>query len=142
MGKIFGVEGMKEIDIPTMIISGTNDIVMPPIAEQIIPFSWLDEDLDKYLVLVKPGTHFSFLREGLGILPVPDTVVGISPTQAYPAIEALTNSFFKTYLTPEQKYHQYLQDDIDNQFHLLENGSFQLSIIRSLKQNYLQQLID
>ena len=60
LGKIFGRAGMSAIEIPTMLVSGTNDLIVPPVAEQIRPFIWLDDDLDKYLVLVKPETHFSF----------------------------------------------------------------------------------
>ncbi len=102
MGRIFGKAGTSSINVPTMIISGTNDLVMPPVAEQIQPFNWINRDIDKYLVLVKPGTHFSFLREGLGVLPVPDEVVGISPTQAYPVIDTLATVFFQAYLNGQE----------------------------------------
>ena len=139
MGKIFGQAGISSIDIPTMFVSGTNDLVMPPVAEQIQPFSWLDSDIDKYLVLVKPGTHFSFLREGLGILPIPNTVVGISPTQAYPVIKSLTTVFFQAYLNESAEAQQYLQSYSLNS---ASNNSFQLSIIRSLTNIQLQKLLN
>jgi predicted dienelactone hydrolase/uncharacterized membrane protein YccF (DUF307 family) len=138
MAKIFGQTGMKSIDIPTMLISGTNDLIMPPVPEQIEPFSWLNDDLDKYLVLVKPGTHFSFLREGLGVLPVPDTAVGISPTLAYPVIKALTTTFFQAYLTQQPTEQEHLKSD-----RFLSGGhNFQLSIIRTLTNTQLQELLE
>ncbi len=139
MGKIFGREGMASIDIPTMFISGTNDLMMPPMAEQIKPFTWLDRDLDKHLVLVKPATHFSFLREGLGVLPVPDRVVGISPTLAYPVVKALSTAFFQTHLARQSGFEHYLHSD---RFDLLENYAFEISIIRSLTDSQLQELIN
>ena len=139
MGKIFGREGMASIDVPTMLISGTNDLMMPPMAEQIKPFTWLDRDLDKYLVLVKPATHFSFLREGLGILPVPDRVVGISPTLAYPVVKTLSTAFFQTHLTQQSEFQDYLQGD---RFNVLENDAFEIAIIRSLTDSQLQELIN
>lgn len=138
MAKIFGQAGIASIDIPTMLISGTNDLIMPPVAEQIKPFTWLNSDLDKYLVLVKPGTHFSFLREGLGVLPVPDTAVGVSPTLAYPLIKALSTAFFQAHLAQQPAYQNYLQSDRAS---FLDNNTFELSIIRSLSNTQLQKLL-
>ncbi len=139
MGKIFGQAGMSSIQVPTMLIGGTNDLIMPPVIEQIRPFSWLDQDLDKYLVLFKPGTHFSFLQEGLGVLPVPDTVVGPSPTSAYPALKTLSTAFFKVYLAQQPEYQTYLQSDRSNQ---ISNNAFELSIIRSLTTTQLEEIVN
>ena len=138
LGKIFGKAGISEIEIPTMIISGTNDLIVPPVAEQIRPFIWLDDDLDKYLVLVKPGTHFSFLQEGLGVLPVPNTVVGPSPTSAYPLLKDLSTAFFKVYLTQQPEYQAYLQNDSLQQ---LNNDTFKSFILFNLTEARLQEII-
>ena len=139
LGKIFGKAGISAIEIPTMLISGTNDLIVPPVAEQIKPFIWLNDDLDKYLVLVKPGTHFSFLQEGLGVLPVPDTVVGPSPTSAYPLLKALSTAFFKVHLAQQSEYQAYLQNDSLQQ---LNNDAFESSIILDLTEAQLQEIIE
>ena len=139
LGKLFGRAGISSIQIPTMLVSGTHDLITPPVAEQIRPFIWLNDNLDKYLVLVKPGTHFSFLQEGLGILPIPDTIVGPSPTSAYPAIKALSTAFFKVHLDRQPEYQTYLQSDRASQ---LSNDAFELSIIRSLTETKLREIID
>ncbi|MGH2412763.1 MAG: alpha/beta hydrolase, partial [Microcystaceae cyanobacterium] len=55
---IFGPEGMGEIQIPTLIVAGSNDIITPVTSEQIHPFIWLNA-LNKYLLLFEPGTHFT-----------------------------------------------------------------------------------
>jgi predicted dienelactone hydrolase len=128
LGKIFGQEGISNIKIPTMIVSGTNDLVTPPVAEQIIPFTWLKTP-QKYLVLVQPGTHFSFLEEGIGVLPVPDNLVGPSSHLAHPAIQALSTGFFKTYIAQESKYQIYLTRD---RVAAINSLPFQLSLIRYL----------
>ncbi|MEY4519063.1 MAG: hypothetical protein RLZZ499_1662 [Cyanobacteriota bacterium] len=135
MAKIFGSTGMSEIKTPTMIISGSNDLIMPPVAEQIEPFSWLKEK-EKYLVLVKPATHFSFLQESLGVLPVPDDVVGPRPIYAYPALKTLTTAFFQVYLAQQPKYQTYLQRDRIPQ---LDNNAFELLIMRNLDPAKLEQ---
>ena len=161
MAKIFNPTGMAQIDVPTMLISGTDDLMMPPMAEQIQPFSWLKPELEKYLVLVKPGTHFSFLREGLGVLPVPDTVVGISPRFAYPVINSLSTIFFKVYLDRQLEYQKYLRSEYELEISrnpgfslatstlprsyrlkLVPNNPFELSIIRSISNTQLQKLFN
>jgi predicted dienelactone hydrolase len=123
-----------------MIIAGTDDLITPPVAEQIEPFTWLDNDLEKYLVLVKPGTHFSFLQTGLGVLPVPDDVVGPSPTSAHPSLKAISTAFFKVYLVHQKKYQNYLQSD--KYLSLLNNEAFKFSIIRTLNPTKLEQLLN
>ncbi|MGB5710807.1 MAG: alpha/beta hydrolase [Waterburya sp.] len=149
MAKIFGQAGMSAIQIPTMMISGTNDLIMPPVDEQIVPFSWLDDNLDKYLVLVKPATHFSFLQEGLGILPVPDAVVGPSPSDAHPALKAISTAFFQVHLNQQEEYKTYLESDKSDDMTMLllrlnqlSNDAFQFSINRSLTKTQLQELFN
>lgn len=137
MGKIFGNTGMSKVDIPVAIVSGTNDLMMPPVAEQILPFSWLNQDLDKYLMLIQPGTHFSFLQEGLGVLPVPDSAVGIPPSQAYPTIKALSTNFFQAYLDRQPQAQQYLQSDRPM---ITPQSPFQVSIIRFLFPTQIEAL--
>jgi predicted dienelactone hydrolase len=138
LSKVFDKAGMSSIKIPTMLISGTNDLIMPPVAEQIFPFVWLNSEIDKYLVLVKPGTHFSFLQEGLGVLPVPDTVVGPSPTSAYPLLKALSTAFFKLHLAQQTEYQTYLQNNRSQQ---LEDNVFEWSLIRQLSPSQLREII-
>ena len=133
MAKIFG-EGINSVDTPTMMIAGTNDLIMPPIAEQIKPFAELDEDLDKYLVMVKPATHFSFLQEGLGVLPVPDTVVGPRPIYAYPLLKGLTTAFFQVHLAQKSEYLTYLKQD----FSKLNNDAFEILLIPFLREMELE----
>ncbi|MGL6343090.1 MAG: alpha/beta hydrolase family protein, partial [Waterburya sp.] len=140
LGKIFGQQGMSSINIPTMIIAGTDDLITPPVAEQIEPFTWLNNDLEKYLVLVKPGTHFSFLQAGLGVLPVPDDIVGPNPTSAYPGLKAISTAFFQVHLAQQLQYRNYLQSD--NYLSLLNNQAFKFSIIRTLTPAQLEQLLN
>ncbi|MEY2858015.1 MAG: hypothetical protein RLZZ74_2327 [Cyanobacteriota bacterium] len=139
MTKIFGLAGMSQVETPTMIISGSNDLIMPPVVEQIEPFSWLNDNLEKYLVLVKPATHFSFLQEGLGVLPVPDGVVGPRPIYAYPALKTLSTAFFQDYLFQQSQAQTYLQSDRTTQ---LNNQAFNFSILRDIDEKALEQFGD
>ena len=135
MARIFGQAGMDAIDIPTAIVSGTNDLIMPTVAEQIEPFAWLGRNPNKYLVLVKPGTHFSFLQEGLGILPVPDTAVGPRPIYAHSMLKAVSTAFFQSYLEQDISYQNYIVENAAQ----LNNNAFELSVIRSVEPDELNQ---
>lgn len=138
LGKIFGQQGMSQLQIPTAIVSGINDVITPPVAEQMRPFTWLEHP-DKYLILVDPGTHFSFLEEGIGVLPVPDTIVGPSSRLAHPALKGISTAFFKTYIAQQPEYRLYLSRD---RISLMNSDPFKLSIIRSLTETQLEEAIE
>ena len=57
---LLGEEGYGQVEIPTLMVSGTADTVAPAFPEQIQPFTWLG-DQDHYLLLIDRGTHFSAL---------------------------------------------------------------------------------
>jgi predicted dienelactone hydrolase len=99
----FGETGMGQIQIPTLMIAGSDDIFAPPIPEQVTPFSWLKTP-QRYLVLVDKGTHFSFLSAAKGVLPVPPELVGPDPRLAQPALQSLSTAFFSAYLRDQTQY--------------------------------------
>ena len=57
-GGLYGPEGFSQIDVPLLMVSGSNDIVSTVVTEQIHPFVWLQTE-PKYLAMLKDGTHFS-----------------------------------------------------------------------------------
>ena len=66
-GGLYGPEGFAQIDVPIMMVSGSNDIVSTVVTEQIHPFVWLQTDT-KYMAMLEGGTHFSSKpgRDGAG----------------------------------------------------------------------------
>ncbi len=96
--RIFGQTGLSQIEIPVMVIAGTDDYLTPALPEQIQPFSWLT-NLEKYLVVVNAGTHFSFLASNTsgGALPVPEDFYGPDARAAYPLLQGLSLAFFDRY---------------------------------------------
>jgi predicted dienelactone hydrolase len=92
---IFGQAGISKIDIPIMLVSGSADPVTPALPEQIKPFTWLNV-AEKYLVLMKGGTHFSTLNENesSGSIPVPAAAVGPDPKIGQEYIKQLGLLFF------------------------------------------------
>ena len=126
--RIFGQSGLSEISIPTMIVSGSNDTVTPALPEQIRPFTWLTHP-EKYLVLLKGGTHFSTLAEESGSVPLPAQAIGPNPTIAKGYMEALSTAFFKTYIAEEPEYRDYLNAPYAQ---VLSQDSIPLFLVESL----------
>ncbi|PSN14864.1 hypothetical protein C7293_09770 [filamentous cyanobacterium CCT1] len=107
---IFGPEGIANIDVPLMIVSGSADTVTPALAEQIRPFTWL-ETPESYLLLLENGTHFSTIYDPettAEALPVPQAAIGPNPQAAQTYVEAMSVAFFKVYLIEDDTYRQYL----------------------------------
>ncbi|MEC4987027.1 MAG: alpha/beta hydrolase [Oscillatoria sp. PMC 1068.18] len=105
---IFGENELSKIQIPLMLVTSSSDTVAPALAEQIIPFTWLNNP-EKYLVLLKGGTHFSALgsssEEGV---PVPEQAIGPDPQVAQEYVQALSLAFFATYIGDRAEYQVYL----------------------------------
>ncbi|MGF1514021.1 MAG: alpha/beta hydrolase [Elainellaceae cyanobacterium] len=107
---VFGQTGVQQIDIPTMIMAGSNDFVAPTLFEQLVPFTWLAGE-DKYLVLLENGTHFSVIGEsvdGTGLVALPPEILGPEPDLAQDYVEALSLSFFEVHLRDQPDYLPYL----------------------------------
>jgi predicted dienelactone hydrolase len=57
-GGMYGPEGFSQIEVPLLMVSGSNDIVSTVVTEQIHPYVWL-QNAPKYLAMLQEGTHFS-----------------------------------------------------------------------------------
>jgi predicted dienelactone hydrolase len=95
---VFGEAGLSQLQIPTMLVGGADDVIAPVLPEQIRPFTWLTQP-DRYLVVTERGTHFSFLGGGgQGVFTVPDNLVGPDPGVARTGLTALSTAFLQQYL--------------------------------------------
>lgn len=127
---VFNKETMGAINIPTMIVSGTMDTTTPALPEQIIPYTWLTTP-DKYLLLVRPGTHFTFIGGGeeSGAVPVPPQLIGPPPPAGFPYMQTMATAFFQTYIADDQKYQSYLTARYAKQ---MSETPFQFSLIQEI----------
>lgn len=108
---IFGERGISQIQVPVMLVAGSQDIFAPPVPEQIRPFTWLTNP-NKYLALIENSTHFTFIGESpaeSNVLPVPDGLLGPDRTVAYSYLKALSVAFLETNLRDRTEYRVYLQ---------------------------------
>ena len=125
---IFGKEGMSKIKTPTMLVSGSADPVTPPLSEQIHPFTWLTAS-EKYLALLRGGTHFSTLNESGGSISVPEQAIGPDPKIAQDYVKQLSLVFFSTYIARKVEYKPYLSADYADR---ISQSLLPLHIVKSL----------
>lgn len=126
---IFGEEGMAEIDVPTMLISGSQDQLALPLSEQLQPFTAL-ETPDKYLVLLDPGNHYTLDAVG-SEERVPDFLEGDRPDPAIGRgyVQVLTLAFFQHYLNGDSGAKPYLSAAYTQQ---ISQEELQVYLVRSL----------
>lgn len=104
-GSIFGKTGLKNIQIPTMILSGTKDNIAPFISEQLCPYTQLTTP-DKHFALIENGTHFYTTKiNNLSQL----TTQNPAPSTTRNYLKTLNLAFAKAYVTQESQYKSYLE---------------------------------
>ena len=135
---VFGQAGLSQIQIPVMLVSSSADRVAPALSEQILPFTWL-VTLEKYLVLLQGGTHFSTIGETnprTEPLAIPSQVIGPDPMIARRYMKALSVAFFQTYVAGMSQYRPYLSTDYTQ---AISQAPISLSLVQSLPATLLTQ---
>ena len=127
---IFGQSGLSQIQVPSMLIAATDDIVTPASSEQIRPFTWLTTS-EKYLVLMEKATHFSLSTADSepGVLPIPASMIGPDPAIARSYLNALSVAFFQTHIAHRPEYGYYLNASYAK---FLSQDPLKLSFVKSL----------
>ena len=133
---IFGESQISKIQVPLMLVAGSDDTVAPALPEQIQPFTWLTTP-NKYLVLLKGGTHFSTLDESTGAIPVPPQAIGPNPAVAQDYMKALSLAFFQTYIAGQSEYQVYLSASYAQ---FINQYPLPLSLVQSLTENQLKRV--
>ena len=132
---LFGKSQFSQIQVPLMLVAGSDDTVAPALPEQIQPFTWLTTP-NKYLVLLKGGTHFSTLQRSEKDIPLPPQVLGSDPAVAQNYMKALSLAFFETYIVNNSDYRVYLSASYAQ---YLSRSPLPLSLVESLTEEQLKQ---
>jgi predicted dienelactone hydrolase len=138
---IFGQNGMSQIQVPLMLVAGSQDIFTPAVPEQIRPFTWLATP-NKYLVLMENGTHFSTNGEAANdrrVFPVPTGMIGPAPAIARSYLKALSLAFFQTHLAHQPDYSSYLSASYAK---FLSTAPLNLAFVQSLSAEQLAQVLN
>ncbi|GAB4343977.1 MAG: alpha/beta hydrolase [Leptolyngbyaceae cyanobacterium] len=155
---VLGKNSLSAIQIPTMIVAGSSDTVTPALFEQIQPFTWLTT-LDKYLVQIDPGTHFSVIGDvpapnnsnnnsnnnskpasnpnsNTTSLSIPPEVIGPDPAAAQGYTKALALAFFKTYIAQQSNFRPYLSATYAQS---ISETNLRVDLVRTLPADQLSQ---
>ncbi|MEL6437979.1 MAG: alpha/beta hydrolase [Cyanobacteria bacterium J06621_8] len=132
---VFNQEHLSQIEIPIMLVSGSADPITPALPEQIIPFTWLQIP-EKYLVLLKGGTHFSVLNESAGSVPVPQKAIGPDPKIAQDYLKQIGLAFFDKHIRQQSTADNYLNAAYGT---VISQEKLPLRLIESLDPNFLSK---
>lgn len=134
-GALYGPEGMRQIDVPLLMVSGSEDIVSPVVTEQFHPFIWM-ETSPKYLALLDVGTHFSSKpgRDAAGFFKL---IAGENRDVGTAYYQALSVAFWNVYLRDDERYLPYLTARYAEQ--VSEGQPMTLSLITSLAPQQIEE---
>ena len=136
---VFSQSGMSQFDSPLLIVAGDKDIFAPALDEQLVPFTWLPKN-NKYLVLVKNSTHFSFIDEGdSDEFELPVNITGFNPALARSYLKVVSVAFFKTHLAQQNEFKFYLTESYIKR---LSKPPLTINLLRSLNASQLNKLTE
>ena len=128
---LFGEESMGQLTTPTMIVSSGADTVAPALQEQLVPFTWLAQP-ERYLLLMRQGTHFSTIavtETGSEAFDLPTEIIGPDPELAQDYLNASSLAFLTAHLSDETTYQPLLTAEGITQ---LSQEPIQLTLVQSL----------
>jgi predicted dienelactone hydrolase len=107
-GRLFGKNGLSQVTVPTLLLTGTEDAITPSLDHQLRAFSQLT--VPKYLVAAIGGTHLSVTdRSNLNAALARSTLVkehiGIEADPLRQLVRGVSLAFVKQ-LTPDAKTYQ------------------------------------
>lgn len=107
-GRLFGNNGLAQVSIPTLILTGTEDAIAPSLDHQLRPFAQLHGP--KYLISAIGGTHLSVtdranLNDALARSTLVKERIGKEVDPLRQLVRGVSLAFIKQ-LTPEAKIYQ------------------------------------
>jgi len=138
---ILGEQGLRQIQLPVVMVSSGFDPAAPIIPEQADSFTWLTTP-EKYLVVVRGASHTIELTTLINRAVDPSVAIDQLEEEVRvfrSNLRALLLAFLQVYLADNSEYRAFLQP-----FYVetLDDPPFEFSLIRSLSQEQLSQMIN
>lgn len=140
---VFSQQTLKQVTLPTLILTGNADTVTPAVVEQVQPYTWLSSS-EKYLAMLDRGTHFSVFASSrrptsdeAGFI-LPPEVIGPNPAIARRYTSALAVAFFQTHIAQQESYRKYLSS---NYAASISESPMSLTFVQSLRSDQLPQSV-
>lgn len=107
-GRLFGNNGLAQVRVPTLVLTGTEDAIAPSLDHQLRPFAQLNSP--KYLLSVIGGTHLSVtdranLNDALARSTLVKERIGKEVDPLRQLVRGVSLAFVKQ-LTPEAKTYE------------------------------------
>jgi predicted dienelactone hydrolase len=128
---VLGKPALSKITVPIAIVGSSDDTFAPLVSEQVVPFTWLTSS-SRYLVLLNGAGHTAVttITSSDRLSPeVSSVLAGANPIESQDYLKLLSVAFFKTHLTQEASYANYLTSAY---FANISTPSAQASLLRSL----------
>lgn len=136
---VFGPEGMGQIQVPTLLLGSSRDIITPLVLEQVHPFLWLKTP-QKYLVNIELAGHAAVDGTDGDQTPEPGTpgflLSGPDPALAREYVRALSVAFMQVYVGDRPAYQTYLNAGYAR---AISRPPLPLYLVNSLSPERLQQ---
>lgn len=94
--------GLEPVSLPVLMVGGSQDLVTPPLAEQLDLFLPHRQPLSR-LVLINGGSHFSVVRlprEDRASFQLDATLVGVEPLRVQALLAGITADFLRSLKQP------------------------------------------
>lgn len=134
---VFGPEGLGQIQVPVMMMSGSNDFIASAVEQQIHPFLWLNTV--KYLAVMVPSSH-TFADNTPGSGATLDTVSlllsGPSPRLGQEYVREMSLAFLQRHLNNRPDYDVFLTAAYAAS---ISEEPLDLRLVRSLSAEQLEQ---
>ena len=139
---VFAAQGIKKIQVPVMLIAGSQDATTPLTLEQIRIFQWLRTSYH-YLALIEGKPHVRDMQQWIHDIDLQIKVSSqeklISDQDSCDSyIKALSLAFFNRYITPSKEGTLFLSSNYAN---YLNDSSFKLWLISQASSQDLRQMI-
>lgn len=113
VGQLFGRKGLADVQVPSIILTGTKDGVTPTLAQQLGPFDQLSGP-DNHLIAVIGGTHLSVgdpnnVNEALTQIPFMPELPGEQTVNLREYLKALCLSTVMQQTAQAETYHVFLK---------------------------------
>jgi len=138
---VVGQVGIEQIQVPTLVVASSADILASPVAEQVAPFLWLKTP-EKYLVVAIPAGHTAPDTGGgpVDAMPSEDTLgqllAGEDPPLMRQYMQMLSLAFMQVYVGDRPEYKELLSAAYARS---ISKEPLRLELIRSLTVEQIEQ---
>ncbi len=137
----FGPQGLGQIQIPVLIVTGTYDPATPAVLAQGLTFPALTTP-DKYLAVIEGQAHVDFSRLDAGITQAIDSIAGLtlpSPQLILDYSNAIQLAFFEVHQLNNSDYRPYLQSAYAK--YLSQDQEFKMVMITAASEKVVKQAV-